>query len=316
MPQPILKLLFPAVLFLSALVLHPAVAQDTLRIVALVNDDVITAIDLAIRTELIMARSGVQNTPEARQRLRPQVLRTLIDDRLRQQAADKDGVTVPEDNIIQRMNQLAQNNGMSLDQFRDALRQNHIDPNWLEDQIRTEIAWGILVNRKFRASIVITDADIDAAERRQRESVGKTEYRLAEIFLSVDDPNDTETVRESSARLIEQLKKGGDFGEIARQFSQSSTASNGGLLGWVTPDDLPLEIANAVRNLQPDTIAGPIRSEGGFHIVKVLGERQLAPSTGQSRDDISNRLIRERLENLARGYLRELRRSANVDYRQ
>jgi len=316
MPQPIRTLLFPVVLILAAFALRPVMAQDTLRIVALVNDDVITAIDLVARTQLIMASSGVQNTPEARQRLQPQVLRALIDDRLRQQAADKDGISVPQDSINDRMSQLAQNNNMSLDQFREVLRHNGIDPNWLEDQIHTEIAWGMLVNRKFRSSIVITDADIDAVERRLREDAGKTEYRLAEIFLSVDDPNETETVRESADRLIEQLKKGVDFSEIARQFSQSATASAGGLLGWVTPGDLPSEIATAVQGLQPDSIAGPIRSEGGFHILKVLGERQLGQDSGQSREDISNRIMRDRLDNLARGYLRELRRSAYVDIRQ
>ncbi len=316
MPQPIRKLLLTAVLFLMALGLRPAAAQDTLRIVALVNDDVITAIDLAVRTEMVIARSRVQDTPETRQRLRPQVLRALIDDRLRQQAADKEGVSVPQDSIDERMSQLAQNNNMSLDQFREALRHNNLDPNWLEDQIRTEIAWGILVNRKFRSGIVITDADIDAAERRLREDAGKTEYRLAEIFLSVDDPNETETARESAQRLVDQLKQGVDFGEIARQFSQSATASNGGALGWVAPGDLSPEIASAVQTLQSDTIAGPIRSEGGFHILKLLDRRQVAESGGQTRDEISNRIMRDRLDNLARGYLRELRRSAYVDIRQ
>lgn len=310
------KFLLPAVLFLTALVLQPAAAQDTLRIVALVNDDVITAIDLGVRTEMIIASSGVPNTPEARQRLRPQVLRALIDDRLRQQAADKEGVSVPQDRIDERMGELAKNNGMSLDQFRDALKRDRIEPGWLEDQIRTEIAWGILVNRKFRASIIITDADIDAAERRLQEDAGKTEYRLAEIFLSVDDPNETETVRESADRLIEQLKKGSDFAEMARQFSQSATASSGGALGWVSPGDLPSEIATAVQTLQPDTIAGPIRSEGGFHILKLLDQRQVAQNGEETRDQVSNRIMRNRLDNMARGYLRELRRAAYVDIRQ
>jgi peptidyl-prolyl cis-trans isomerase SurA len=316
MPLSMRKFLLPAVLFLTALVLQPAAAQDTLRIVALVNDDVITAIDLGVRTEMIIASSGVPNTPEARQRLRPQVLRALIDDRLRQQAADKEGVSVPQDRIDERMGELAKNNGMSLDQFRDALKRDRIEPGWLEDQIRTEIAWGILVNRKFRASIIITDADIDAAERRLQEDAGKTEYRIAEIFLSVDDPNDTETVRESADRLIEQLKKGSDFAEMARQFSQSATASSGGALGWVSPGDLPSEIATAVQTLQPDTIAGPIRSEGGFHILKLLDQRQVAQNGEETREQVSNRIMRNRLDNMARGYLRELRRAAYVDIRQ
>src|SRR5262249_19602044 len=152
----------------------------------------------------VMAQSRLQDTPEVRQRLQPQVLRVLIDERLRQQAADKEGVVVPQGRIDDRMSQLAQKNNMNLEQFREVLRHNNIDPNGLEDQIRTEIAWGMLINRKFRPSIVITDADVDAAERRAREDVGKTEYRLAEIFLSVDDPNETETVRDSAQRLMDQ----------------------------------------------------------------------------------------------------------------
>jgi len=311
-----MRKLFLPVLFLAVFALRPAAAQDTLRIVALVNDDVITAIDLALRMQMVISSSGAQDTPEMRQRLRPQVLRALIDDRLRQQAADKEGVTVPQDAIDQRMSQMAEKNSMNLDQFREALRRNNIDPNMLQDQIRTEVAWGVLINRKFRAGVVITDADIDAAERRQREDTGKLEYQLAEIFLSVDDPNETETVRESANRLIEQLKKGVDFGEIARQFSQSSTASTGGVLGWVAPGDLPPEIATVVQGLQPNAISDPIRSEGGFHILKVMDERQAAADSAPSRDDISKRIMNDRLENLARGYLRELRRSAYVDIRQ
>src|SRR5204863_1189311 len=131
----------------------------------------------------------------------------------------------------------------------------------------------------------------------------------------VDDPNETDTVRESAERLIEQLKNGSDFAEMARQFSQSATASNGGVLGWVSPGDLPPEIATAVKDLQTDTVAGPVRSEGGCHILKLLDQRQVATSGGESRDDISKRLMRDRLDNLARGYLRELRRSAYVDIR-
>jgi len=317
MLQQICKRLFPAVLLIAALVPHSSAAQDTLRIVALVNDGVITALDLAIQTDMVMAQSRLQDTPEVRQRLQTQVLRVLIDEKLRQQAADKEGVVVPQGRIDDRMGQLAQKNNMSLEQFRDVLRHNNIDlAIRLEDQIRTEIAWAMLINRKFRSSIIISDSDVDAAQRRAREDIGKTEYRLAEIFLSVDDPNETETVRDSAQRLMDQLKGGVDFGEIARQFSQSSSASAGGVMGWVSPGDLPAELSHAVQDLQTDTIAGPIRSEGGFHILKLLDKRQVADNSGETRDEIVNRIMTDRLENMARGYLRELRRTAYVDIRQ
>jgi hypothetical protein len=184
---------------LTALALRPAATRHPTHRRAR-QCDVITAIDLAARTEMVIAQSRVEDTPETRQRLRPQVLRALIDDRLRQQAADKDGVSVPQDRIDERMSQLAQNNNMGLDQFREVLRQNNLDPNWLEDQIRTEIAWGMLVNRKFRApSLSPTPISTPPSAPARTPARPSTASR---IFLSVDDPNDTEAVRRSADRLI------------------------------------------------------------------------------------------------------------------
>lgn len=305
-----------AFVILTALAIRPAAAQDTLRIVALVNDEAITAIDVAKRTQILIASSGLENTPDAYQRLRPQVLRALIDERLRQQAADQQGIAVSQDRIDDRMTQLAQTNNLNLEDFRRALTASHIDPAWVEEQIRTEIAWALLVNQRFRSTIVVTDEDIDNARRQAQENQGTTQYRVAEIFLSVDDPKDSDAVQDSAQRLIDQLKKGGDFSAVARQFSQAASASNGGLIGWVGRGQLPPEIAEAVEKLDPGTIAGPIRSDGGFHILRVLDRREVREDGNETRQQISDRILNDRLEVLARGYLRDLRRSAYVDVRQ
>jgi peptidyl-prolyl cis-trans isomerase SurA len=300
---------------LTALAAGPAAAQDTLRIVALVNDEAITAIDLGARTQMLIASGQMQNTPEVQQRLRPQVLRALIDERLRQQAANREGIVVSQDRIDERMAQLAQSNNLSLENFRTALAQNGIDPAWIEQQIRTELAWTMLVSRKFRPGIIVTDEDIDNAQRQMRESQGTTQYRVAEIFLSIDDPNDTPAVQEAAQRLLEQLKRGANFGAVARQFSQSASAGNGGLLGWVGPSDLAPELAAAVETMAPGTVTGPIRSDGGLHIVALV-DRRAAQADALTREQISERLVRDRLDLMARGYLRDLRRSAYVDIRQ
>jgi peptidyl-prolyl cis-trans isomerase SurA len=316
MPQLTSRLLCLALAVLAAFAVRSVPAQETLRIVALVNDEAITQIDVAKRTRIVVASSGLENTPEAHRRLQPQVLRSLIDERLRQQAADREGIVVSQDRIDARMAQLAESNNMSTDDFRRALGQNRIDPAWLEEQIRTEIAWALLVNQKFRPTIVITDEDIDNVRRQAQESQGTTEYRVAEIFLSVDDPRDTDAVQESAQRLIEQLKKGVDFSAVARQFSQSASASNGGVIGWVAPAELAPEIARAVATLDPGAVAGPIKSDGGFHILRVLDRREIRNEGNETREQISERLVRDRLDVLARGYLRDIRRSAYIDIRQ
>ncbi len=310
------RLSWLALAILAALAVRPIAAQDALRIVALVNDEVITAIDVAERTQILVASSGLESSPESYQRLRPQVLRALIDERLRQQAADQQGIVVSQDRIDDRMAQLAQSNNLSLDEFRSALAKNNVDPAWLEEQIRTEIAWVMLVSQRFRPTIVITEEDIDNAQRQAEEAQGTTQYRVAEIFLSVDDPKDSEAVQESAQRLIEQLKKGGDFAAVARQFSQAASAANGGLIGWVGPRDLAPEIADAVVTLDPGTIAGPIQSDGGFHILRLLDRREVREGGNETRQQIGERLVRDRLDILARDYLRDLRRQAYVDIRQ
>lgn len=316
MPQLTSRLLCLALAVLAAFAVRPVTAQETLRIVALVNDEAITQIDVAKRTQIVVASSGLENTPEAHRRLQPQVLRSLIDERLRQQAAEREGIVVSQDRIDARMAQLAESNNMSVDDFRRALAQNKIDPAWLEEQIRAEVAWALLVNQKFRPSIVITEEDIDNARRQAQESQGATEYRVAEIFLSVDDPKDTDAVQESAQRLIEQLKTGVDFSAVARQFSQAASAGNGGLMGWVAPGELAPEIAEAVVALDPGTIAGPIKSDGGFHILQLLDRRAVQGQGDETREQISERLVRDRMDVLARGYLRDIRRSAYIDIRQ
>jgi peptidyl-prolyl cis-trans isomerase SurA len=258
---------------LAGLCQRPAAAQDSLRIVAVVNDDVITAVDLATRMRMIMASSGLQDTPEARQRLLPQVLRALIDDRLRNQAASKEGVTVSQDRIDQRIDQLAKSNNASRAEFASMLERNGIQLDALEDQIRTEIAWAMLIQRKFRQGIIITDSDVDAAQKRMLENQGKPEYQVAEIFLAVDDPAQSDSVKQSADRLLEQLKGGADFAALARQFSQSSSAANGGLIGWVHPGDLAPEIDAALTTMEPGTVAGPVRSEGGYHVLLLRNKR-------------------------------------------
>jgi len=257
----------------------PAVAQDSLRIVAVVNDDVITAVDLAARTRMILASSGIKDTPEAGQRILPQVLRALIDDRIRNQAITKEGITVSQDRIDRRLNDLARANNASRQQFEGMLQQSGIPIGVLEDQIRTEVGWAMLVQRKFRSGIIITDADVDAAQKRMIENEGKPEYQVAEIFLSVDDPTQSDAVRQSAERLMEQVKGGADFAAVARQFSQASTASSGGLIGWVHPGDLAPEIDTALTTMEPGSIAGPVRSEGGFHILQLRDKR----TTGESK---------------------------------
>jgi peptidyl-prolyl cis-trans isomerase SurA len=276
-----------ALAFAAALLFSPqAPAQDTVGIVAVVNDGAITQIDLATRMRIAIVASRLQDTPEVRQRLAPQVLRALIDEQIRIQEADKQGINIPERTINDRIDGLAEDNKMSREQFEQMLAQNGIPLESLKTQIRSELAWGAVVRRKFQSGIVITPEDIAEARTRIIESQGQPEYLMAEIFLGADDATANSETEDAARRLMEELKKGAQFSAVARQFSQASTAARGGDLGWVQAGDLAPEIASAAADLTPGQIAGPIKSEGGFHIILLRDKREATGTAATGTVDL------------------------------
>ena len=250
-------------------------AQDSLQIVAVVNDDPISKIDLIVRMQLVMRSTGLKDTPEVRTRLAPQVLRALIDERIKRAEARAQGITATQSEVEQALTQLAQQNGMSIDQFNSVVRQDPLVAQAFTDQAAASIAWNKLVTAKLGPEVNVTQQDIDDELRRVNESIGKPEYQVGEIFLAVDQPDQDAAVRQSADRLMDQLRQGADFERLAAQFSQSRSASSGGLVGWVRPDQLDQELADAVTNMTPGQYDGPIRSTGGYYIVQVRRTRPI-----------------------------------------
>src|SRR4051812_1473861 len=132
---------------------RPASAQDELKIAAVVNDEVITQLDVFTRLRLAMLSARLQDTPETRQRLLPTVMRTLIDEHLKLQESQAEGVTVGDGEVNARISGMAKRNDMSREDFETMLSGNGILVSALEDQVRSDIAWSRLVQRKLRSTI-------------------------------------------------------------------------------------------------------------------------------------------------------------------
>jgi peptidyl-prolyl cis-trans isomerase SurA len=261
-------------LLVLGLPLRLPAAQDSLAIAAVVNDDVISVLDLSVRTRMVIISARLEDTPETRNRLAPQVLRGLIDEHLKMQEAELNGVSVPEAAVNERVDELAAQNNMPRADFEQALARNGVLVETIMDQIRAEIAWTLLIQRKLQPSVVVSDEEVDEALADLQANLGKPEYRVAEIYLATDATSGEDQVRQTAQRLADQLRQGADFESLARQFSQSATAARGGDLGWVRPGQLDGDLEAAVRDLQPGQVAGPLRSTGGYNILQLLDRRQ------------------------------------------
>lgn len=314
----IFSLPFIAVMILTAPVLAvSAHAQThTESIAVVVNERAVTQSDVDNRMHLIMASSGMPDTAEVRRRIQPQVLNMLIDENLMMQEAERLGFTVSREEIEEGFETLARQNNMSAQEFRNVLRAQQIPMRALEDQISAQMAWSRIIQARIRPQIEITEGQLDAVLDRMAASEGAQEYRLYEIFLPVDTPQDEAAVRQLAERLTAELQQGNaPFGAVANQFSQSPTASRGGDMGWVQATHLSEALEEQVVRMNPGDLSRPIRSLSGFHILTVRDRRVISPETMPDRDELANILGMEEMNRLQRRYLQDLKAAAFIERR-
>src|SRR5215471_21218780 len=243
-----------------------ALAQG-LRVVARVNDDAITDFDLQQRVLFAIRTTGLQDTPDLRQRMRAQILHQMIDERLQIQDAKKLGLKATDSEMQQRFNDIERAAGMSRGQFRQYLQSVGVPFDIAIQQIEAQIAWTKIMRRKVRSQVDVSEAEIDDALNRMRANIGKTESRVAEIFVPVDRAELADDAKRSADRIMEQLRRGAPFSAVAQQLSQGATAQAGGEIGWILPGTLDPALDRAIERLQVRAYSEPIRSTAGWHIL-------------------------------------------------
>lgn len=250
--------------------IDPTVRKAT----AIVNGDVITDTDIDQRLNLVLAANQGQISDEERTRLRLQVVRNLIDEKLQIQEATAQEVTIAQEEISQAFTRVASNFRMSSDQFDEFLKTRGTSQNSLKQQIHAELAWSRLLRRKVEPFVNVGDDEVQALIDRLNAAKGTEEFRIAEIFLTATAEN-AEQVRENAQRIVDQVRQGGSFIAYARQFSEASTAAVGGDLGWVRPAQLSPELAPVVESLPRGDVSNPIQIPGGFAIIALVDKRQV-----------------------------------------
>ncbi len=254
------------------------------RIAAVVNDDIISTSDIRARISLIILSSGMKNSPEVERQLLPQVLRGLMDEKLQLQEAKRLEITASQTEIDSAMSRLAEENRIPGGDMRKLLAANGIPAQTMEDQMRSGIAWSKVVQRALRPRVEIGEDEIDAAIERIKANAGKQEYLVSEIYLAVDSPSDEDRVRSLVENLAQKIREGAPFGAVARQFSQSSAAANGGDIGWIQAGQLSADLDKELLPLEVGQMSSPIRSTGGFYILGVREKRTVAAPSGSGEE--------------------------------
>ncbi|MFC3127022.1 peptidylprolyl isomerase [Pseudoroseomonas globiformis] len=274
--------LLPALLALPA----PAQAQgrapaadaatgETNRILAVVNGDIVTASEVTNRARLFALNAGMGPNPEVLARLRPQVTRLLVDERLRMQEVRRRRIPVADADVAAAVAEIEGRNGLPAGGLANQLRASGVQPSALYDQIRNQIGWSRLVRAQLGAQGQVSQAQIDEHIAAHNARTGEPEYLVSEIFIPVDDPVTEPDVRRFVDEVVGQLRRGVPFPAAATQFSQSQTALQGGDMGWTRVDELDPGVADVIGRMPPGAIANPIRVPGGFQIVTLRQRREM-----------------------------------------
>lgn len=311
--------LWPATLFFCVLVFVfalPAAAKQSERIAAVVNEDVVSATDVAARMRLIIQSSGLPDTAEMRNKLVPQVVNTLIEEELKLQEAEKLDIAIKEDEIKAGFRQIARQNNLEPDQFRQMLKARNIPVETLHHQIRAQIAWSKVVGKKLRPRVNISEADIESEVSRFNQKIGKDQYLVAEIFLPVEDQEQSGEIRELAENLMRQVKGNPkNFAKLATQFSKAAGASKGGDMGWVVEDQLAKPLAQMLDTMEAGQIEGPVRTSSGFHILFLRNKRTIQQENIPSAQQLRQQIGMERLERLQQRHLLDLRTASFIESR-
>lgn len=273
-----LALFLGLVLLLPWSITSTAPAQGVLRIAAVVNEDVISAYDLAQRVRMVMVTSSLPNTPESRRRLTPQVLRNMIDEHLQFQEAKRLNVRVTEKEIDDMLVRLNRQNDLEPGQLEGMLGRSNVDVNSLRSKLRAERAWNKLIRQRLQRQVFIGDEEVEEELERLKAVRNLPQHRVAEIFLSVDSPESESNVRELAQRLLQQIKDGARFNALAREFSQSTSAAVGGDLGWVTKGQLAPELDRLLDDMSKGQIVGPVKTLSGYYILLLIDRKTPAPA--------------------------------------
>ena len=253
----------------------PAPAQETNRILAVINGDIITRADVDGRRRLFALNAGLNTAPASLDRLNPQVMRLLIDERLRLQEAQRRRVPVTDQDIAQAITDLERRNNLPSGGLVAQLRRAGVEPRVLFDQLRVQIAWSRLIRAMLNAQGPIGDAEVADFIAATRARAGQPEYLVGEIFVPVDDPAEEPEVRRFVDEIVAQLRGGVPFPIAATQFSQSQSALAGGDLGWVGAEAVDPAVQRVLAQMPPGAIASPIRVPGGFQIVTLRARREV-----------------------------------------
>ena len=313
-----------SILILVVLGLSEGICGATIidKIVAIVNGEIITLAELERFFSKPRDGSGTMGNPGERSanifKSRREALDRLIEEKLVHQQCKKLSIKVSARDLDMAIENVKKLNAINDEQLKSALMAEGLSFEDYRQQLREQISRAKLISRVVRSKVVVDD---DRLKRFYSEHIERfkepDQTRVSNILIMIPQDTDdlfVEALRHKGETILERLRRGGDFQELARIYSDDASAKNGGDLGFFKRGDLLPEFERATFNLQPGHVSGLVRTKVGFHIIKVTERREGSVTPyEQVTDKVRDQYIREESEKLYEAWLKKVKAESFIE---
>ena len=293
-----------------SIISHNAQAQNSVKIAALVNGEIISNQDIQNRINSFLMTSQIPLNDQTKGMIVQKVIHSAIDEKIKLQAAEKDGITISEKDIDNAVANFEKSNKIPSGELKNILKEANVSQKSFREQMKADLAWVRFLRNKLRMEGNITQSEIENALTEARKDLNTPKYQISEIFVKKAKAKDIQD-------LVENLRKDPRFELYAMKFSDSPSAAKGGNLGWVNQGKLPEKLEETILGMKQGEISDAILLNDGYYIIRLnqtFDPRKDKP-TMPNKEEIQNYLTNQKMETLAQKYLQDLRQKAVIEIR-
>ncbi len=282
---------------------QPATAE-TVKIAALVNGEIISSEDLANQVKLFMLNSPIPYNSETKDMIDQRVMVQTVEQKLKNQAAAKEGITVSDAEAETQMKTWAKKNSLNL----SSLDKRGINRAALADNIKSEIAWVKLIRKKYYQSANLTQKEIDEMIDEITKDMSIKKYQVQEIYISRKNAKDIQS-------LAELLREDPRFDLYAARFSEAPSAANGGNLGWINSGKMLSALEMRLSRMRPGEVSDAFLVGDGYYILKLqqVFDPKKNPNFTPNAKEIRSLLENQKMESLSKKLLQDIKQKAIIE---
>ena len=312
-----------AFVLVAITILHSRVsfAEVVERIVAIVNDDIITQTDLAkyaarlksggLNDELLIPDEATRAAVLADHN---KLLNKLIDEKILDSEVKKQNLSIPIERVEQEIRSIAKRNNISRDELKSAIQERGIEFSQYQDFIKTGLERQGLIEKAVTSKIKISEDDVLAAylAHHPEDKNQAYEYSLAHIYF-LSQRGGPEAARNRAEEAYKKLQEGGNFEKLASEYSEDPAFEAGGLLGVFKTGEVNADLEGSIAKLNAGEYTPVLSTRDGYHIVKVLKKKLITdPRTEKEREKIRAELYTKSYKKQFQSWMDQLHQDAFI----